>query len=112
MKIETSVFTLIDHQEEIYSVKLLNTLLSDDILGLRNFIQKCIESDYNHIYLDVSGLVQVDQSGINEIVDTHNHLLNAGKKMTLLYRKGSEVENWVEIPELNLLIPIAILPAI
>jgi len=112
MSVETSVFKLLDSDKDIYSIVIHNELMSVDAELLRKEVLHGSSLDYDQVYIDTRDVRRVDLTGINEIINSYSVLKNASKKLTLVYRKDSEMESWVQKSGLDKFIGTAILPAI
>ncbi len=101
-------FTLLDYQQDCFLIKSKADLTSTVTDQIREAIKSCSQNDYSIIYLNAKDAVDVDLSGINEVINSHYTLQQHSKKLVFVYKRNSEVEKWVETTGLNKFIETAI----
>jgi anti-anti-sigma factor len=111
MSITTGPFKIIDHKKDCFRIKIDGNLTGVEAASLREEVTKCINSDYDLIYIDTKDVNETDLSGINEVIHSHYTLEKESKKLILVYKKNSAVEKWVETTGLDKFVETAILPA-
>lgn len=94
------------------SYKLLckNRLTSAEATVIRCEIESIIKKEWQTIYIDTREVVDIDLSGINEIIHTSYYLARSSKELILVYRKKSPIAKWIEITSLHRFIKTAQLP--
>jgi anti-anti-sigma regulatory factor len=111
MSFHTSVFKLVDHEKEVYSIGVQETLISSDVDQLSKIIQDCLSLENDQIYLDCTAVTEVDDEGINEIIKSYTALQKVYKYLTVVYLRNSEMEKWIDKTGIDSYITTAILPA-
>jgi anti-anti-sigma factor len=111
MKIIKSTFKITGQAEESYKLEVYNDFVSSIVDEFRKEINDCITNNYKSIYIDLKEVEKMDLSGINEVINAYYNLDKVSKKLILVYKKGSEVEQWVDTTGLERFMSTAIIPA-
>ncbi len=111
MKITTSSIRIAGHHNDCLVISISDTLTGNDTNSLREEVSNSIKTDYEVIYLDAKGVTETDLSGINEVIHSFYTLQNASKKLIFAFKRGSEIEKWVNTTGLHKFIETAISPA-
>lgn len=93
-----------------YKLNCKNSLTSADVNNIRQEIEANMHKDWNTIYIDTKDVVEVDLSGINEIIHTAYYLSSTSKELIVIYRKNSNMAKWIETTSLNRFVNTALLP--
>jgi anti-anti-sigma regulatory factor len=108
MNITTQTFKILDQDAKCFLIKNPNQLNSDNALEIRTSIHACLNTNYPVIYLDIQDVTEMDLAGVNEIINAHYNLQQAAKKLVLLYRKNSVVEEMVKTTALDRFVDTAV----
>ena len=111
MKISSGSFKVADYQKDCFRLQVTGPFSGSDVEILRDEIQQCTSLGYDVVYVDLTGVTEIDLSGINEVINAHYTLDKVSKKLILMYKKGSVVEPWVETTGLEKYVATAIIPA-
>lgn len=112
MKIDTSIFKIVDYEKECLRIKLSGQFAAAEAVDLREEVSKAIKSDFDVIYLDALEVSEIDLSGINEVIHSNFITKKADKKFIFLYKKDSSVEKWVQTTSLDKFTTIATSPPV
>jgi len=112
MIIRTSSFRTPNGQKENFSINQFTKLTGEEATAIRKAIADCLQADYETVCVDAKDVIDVDLSGINEIIHTNYKLQNTNLKLVFVYRQKSVVEKWVETTGLDKFISTAILPSV
>jgi len=108
MNINSYSFKTLDNNELCLVIKVSGDLLSSGTDDIRATINSCSKAELSNIYIDAKEAANVDLSGINEIIHSHYTLKQVSKNLVFVYKKGTNVEKWVETTGLNRFIKTAI----
>ncbi len=111
MSIITSSIRIAGQQNDCVVISISDTLTGNDTNSLREEVTNSINSDYDVIYIDAKAVTETDLSGINEVIHSFYTLQNASKKLIFAYKRGSEIEKWVNTTGLDKFVETAISPA-
>jgi anti-anti-sigma regulatory factor len=109
MNITTQTLKILDLDAVCFQINNPRQLNSDNASELRASINACLDTNYPVIYLDIQDVKEMDLAGVNEIINAHYILQQAAKKLVLLYRKNSVVEEMVKTTALDRFVDTAVI---
>lgn len=110
MNIQISIIRVLDRNSNCVRVKCSGIFDDKMAASIRTTITGYLQTSYPVIYLDTKDTTQVDLSAINEIIHTHYLLSYTQKDLVLVYKRNSEIANWVNTTSLHTFVKTAVIP--
>lgn len=110
--IHTASFNSLVSNRKHLLIKITKGFLKKDTLYFRSVIFYAMKSNLSKIFIDLQEVDKIDLGGINEIIHSYYNMMKRNQDLVLIYRNGSEVENWVKTTGLHKYVKTAMLPAV
>ncbi len=98
------------HKDTI-QVLITERFTNDDTDTFRMLIEEQLKKKSDLIYLDLRAVSEIDLSGVNEIIHTHEKMKLLNKELVVVYTKGGFFEEWLLNTKLDFFVSTAMVPA-
>jgi len=110
MAIEVKHFDIQDIHKDTILILITEKFTNDETESFRAIIAEQLEEKADLIYLDLREIGEIDLSGINEIIHTHEKMKLQNKELVVVYTKGGFFEEWLSNTKLDFFVSTAIVP--
>lgn len=110
MEIEVRDFYPVGFNQPALKLLLIGEAKGSDSEKLRTHLDGVLNSGFTTVYLDVTNIGENDLGFINEVIHFHYSLIESGKRLILLYRKGSSFETWIDTSGIDKFVELAMIP--
>ena len=111
MAITIKDFDIQDIHKGTIQVLITEKFTNEDTEVFRALIDEHLKEKADIIYLDLREITEIDLSGVNEIIHTHEKMKLQNKELVVVYTKGGFFEEWLSNTKLDFFVSTAMVPA-
>ncbi len=111
MAITIKDFDIQDIHKDTIQVLITEKFTNEETEIFRTLIEEQLNATTDLIYLDLREISEIDLSGVNEIIHTHEKMKLQHKELVVIYTKGGFFEEWLSNTKLDFFVSTAMVPA-
>ena len=111
MAITIKDFDIQDIHKDTMQVLITEKFTNEETDQFRALIEEQLKENAAIIYLDLREITDIDLSGVNEIIHTHEKMKLQNKELVVVYTKGGFFEEWLSNTKLDFFVSTAMVPA-
>lgn len=111
MAIQIKDFDIQDIHKDTIQVLITEKFTNEETEAFRDLMEEQLKEKSDIIYLDLRELTEIDLSGVNEIIHTHEKMKLLNKELVVIYTKGGFFEEWLSNTKLDFFVSTAMVPA-
>lgn len=111
MAITIKNFDIQDIEQDTMQVLITEQFTNEETEEFRAIMEKQLKEKATLIYLDLREITDIDLSGVNEIIHTHEKMKLQDKELVVIYTKGGFFEEWLSNTKLDFFVSTAMVPA-
>lgn len=111
MAITIKDFDIQDINKNTIQILITEKFTNEETESFRTIIEEQLKEEATLIYLDLREISEIDLSGVNEIIHTHEKMKLQDKELVVIYTKGGFFEEWLSNTKLDFFVSTAMVPA-
>ena len=111
MSITVRDFEIQDIHKDTIQVLITEKFTNEETETFRTLMEEQLKEKSDIIYLDLRELSDIDLSGVNEIIHTHEKMKLLKKELVVIYTQGGFFEEWLSNTKLDFFVSTAMVPA-